>query len=70
VAGRAKPITNHPEETMWFFLSSTLLLVIGLPLGLFLAGYGDIYLDYGPLISAVVLMVMLMLDLKSGPGNR
>ncbi|GAA4495011.1 hypothetical protein [Pseudaeromonas paramecii] len=55
---------------MWFFLSSTLLLVIGLPLCLFLAGYGELYLSYGPLISGVVLMLMLMLDLKSGPGKH
>ena len=63
-------IPNYSVITMWFFFSSTLLLVIGLPLCLFLAGYGDLYLSYGPLISAVVLMVRLMVDLKSGPGKR
>ena len=48
---------------MFFLLTSILLLVIGLPAALFSAGYGQVYLDYGSLISSVVLILLLMLDL-------
>jgi hypothetical protein len=47
---------------MLFLLTSVLLLVIGLPLALFAAGYGQAYLDYGPVISGILLLLLLMLD--------
>ena len=55
---------------MFFLLTSILLLVIGLPAALFSAGYGQVYLDYGPLISSVVLILLLMLDLLKHRGRR
>ena len=53
---------NHSAFIMLFLLTSVLLLVIGLPLALFAAGYGQAYLDYGPAISGVLLVLLLMLD--------
>lgn len=48
---------------MPFFLTCTLLLVIGLPVFCFATGYGQIYLDYGPQASGVLLLMLLALDL-------
>ncbi|MFC3913354.1 hypothetical protein ACFOSS_07750 [Pseudaeromonas sharmana] len=55
---------------MLFLLTSTLLLVIGLPVICFSTGWGELYLDYGPLISAVILIIMLMLDLMKQQRRR
>ena len=48
---------------MLFFLTCTLVLVIGLPFFCFTTGYGQLYLDYGPQASGVLLMMLLALDL-------
>jgi hypothetical protein len=48
---------------MFFFLSTILSLVIGLPLLFFIAGEEQQYLDYGPTLSGVILLLLLMLDL-------
>lgn len=48
---------------MLFFLTCTLLLVVGLPVFCFATGYGQLYLDYGPQASGVMLLMLLALDL-------
>ena len=47
---------------MFFFLSTVLSLVFGLPLLFFIMGEEQEYIDYGPTISGVLLVLLLLLD--------
>ena len=48
---------------MFFFLSTIVSRVFGLPLLFFIMGEEQQYIDYGPTISGVILVLLLMLDL-------
>ena len=47
---------------MFFFLSTVVSLVFALPLLFFIMGEEQEYIDYGPTISGVLLVLLLLLD--------
>ena len=55
---------------MFFLLTSTLLLVVGLPFAFFVSGHGQAYLDYGPIISAILLLLFLLMALNNDRRRR
>ena len=47
---------------MFFFLSTVVSLVFALPLLFFIMGEEQQFIDYGPTISGVLLVLLLLLD--------